>query len=90
MAGDWRETTLGEATDFLSGGTPSTDRADYWGGNVPWVSAKDMKRFRIDDTEDHVTPEGLAQCTRLVPAGTILMLTRGMTLLNDLPICICE
>src|SRR5256885_5444033 len=42
-------------SDFLSGGTPSMDRAEYWGGSIPWVSAKDMKRFRLDDTEDHVT-----------------------------------
>jgi type I restriction enzyme S subunit len=55
MAGEWRETTLGEVTDFLSGGTPSKGRPDYWVGSVPWVSAKDMKRFRLDDTEDHVS-----------------------------------
>ncbi len=55
MAGEWQETTLGGVTDFLSGGTPSKDRADYWGGSIPWVSAKDMKRFRLEDTEDHVT-----------------------------------
>jgi len=41
MPGEWRETTLGEVTDFISGGTPSKARADYWDGPVPWVSAKD-------------------------------------------------
>lgn len=88
MAGEWRETTLGEVTDFLSGGTPSKDRADYWAGSVPWVSAKDMKRFRLDDAEDHVSEEAVANGTRLVPAGSVLLLARGMTLLNDLPICV--
>jgi type I restriction enzyme S subunit len=88
MADDWRETTLGEVTDFLSGGTPSKDRPDYWTGSVPWVSAKDMKRFRLDDTEDHVSDEGVANGTKLVPAGSVLLLARGMTLLNDLPICV--
>ena len=90
MAGDWRHRTLGTITHFLSGGTPSKSRTEYWGGTVPWVSAKDMKRFRLQDTEDHLTTEGAANGTRLVPAGTVLMLTRGMTLLNDLPICIVE
>jgi type I restriction enzyme S subunit len=88
MAGEWRETSLGEVTDFLSGGTPSKDRPDYWAGSVPWVSAKDMKRFRLDDTEDHVSDEGIANGTKLVPAGSVLLLARGMTLLNDLPICV--
>jgi type I restriction enzyme S subunit len=88
MAGEWRETTLGEVTDFLSGGTPSKDRPDYWAGSVPWVSAKDMKRFLLDDTEDHLSDVGVANGTKLVPAGSVLLLARGMTLLNDLPICV--
>lgn len=88
MAGEWRETTLGEVTDFLSGGTPSKDRPDYWVGSIPWVSAKDMKRFRLGDTEDHVSEDGVSNGTRLVPGGSVLLLARGMTLLNDLPICV--
>ncbi len=36
MASEWAEATLGDVTDFLSGGTPSTDREDYrvWVGSV--------------------------------------------------------
>jgi type I restriction enzyme S subunit len=79
MAGEWTDTTLGAITDFLSGGTPSKERADYWTGSIPWVSAKDMKRFRLDDTEDHVSEDGVANGTKLVPAGTVLLLARGMT-----------
>ena len=90
MAGEWRETTLGHVVEFLSGGTPSKAQTAYWNGSVPWVSAKDMKRFRLRDTEDHVTAEGVANGTTLVPAGTVLLLVRGMTLLNDLPVCIME
>jgi type I restriction enzyme, S subunit len=90
MAGEWTYTTLGSLTDFLSGGTPSKGRTEYWGGSIPWVSAKDMKRFRLDDTEDHVTEEGVANGTRLVPSGTVLLLARGMTLLNNVPICVAN
>lgn len=88
MGGEWIETTLGAVTDFLSGGTPSKDRAEYWNGTIPWVSAKDMKRFRLKDAEDHVTLEGAENGTKIVPAETVLLLTRGMTLLNDVPICV--
>ncbi len=88
MAGEWVETTLGEVTDFLSGGTPSKSRAEYWNGTVPWVSAKDMKCFRLEDTEDHVSHEAAENGTRLAPGGSVLLLTRGMTLLNDVPICV--
>ena len=88
MVGEWRTTTLGQVTDFLSGGTPSKEALQYWRGSIPWVSAKDMKRFRLDDTQDHVTEDGLANGTKLIPSGTVLLLARGMTLLNDLPICV--
>ena len=88
MGGDWRDSTLGDVTDFLSGGTPSKNRADYWSGSIPWVSAKDMKQFRLQDTEDHVTELGASSGTRLAPTGSVLLLVRGMTLLNDLPICV--
>jgi len=88
MASDWRETKLGDVAEFISGGTPSKARPDYWGGTIPWVSAREMKRFVLEDTEDHVTEEGIASGTRLVEAGTVLLLTRGMTLLNDIPISV--
>src|SRR5262245_10945937 len=88
MAGEWEETELGDIVDFQSGGTPSKGNAAYWNGAIPWVSAKDMKQLFLDDSEDHVTPEALEDGTRLVPANTVFMLTRGMTLLNDVPICV--
>ena len=89
-AGEWREVTLEAVADFVSGGTPSKSRSDYWGGSIPWASAKDMKRLRLQETEDHVTTEGAANGTRMVPADTVLILVRGMTLLNEVPICIAQ
>ena len=90
IVGEWIESTLGEVADFLSGGTPAKSCAEYWGGSIPWVSAKDMKRFRIEDTEDHVTEVGVDNGTKLVPEGTVLLLARGMTLINAVPICVAR
>ncbi len=90
MAGEWRETALGDLIDFVSGGTPSKDNASYWNGAIPWVSAKDMKRLFLDDAEDHITESGLSNGARLAPAKTVLLLTRGMTLLSDIPICVAR
>lgn len=84
----WRSVPLAECANFLSGGTPPKGVPDYWNGDIPWVSAKDMKIFRLFDTLEHVTPEGVSNGTRLVPAGTVLVLVRGMTLHSDVPICI--
>ncbi|MDE2850547.1 MAG: restriction endonuclease subunit S [Acidobacteriota bacterium] len=86
----WQEARLGDVVRLLSGGTPSKGRAAYWDGEIPWVSARDMKVFRLRDTSHHVTLEGLANGTRQVPAGTLLLLTRGMRLLKELPVCVTE
>ena len=88
MKTTWHETTLGKLVDFQSGGTPSKGNPDFWNGSIPWVSAKDMKQLFLDDTEDHITTAAADDGAKQVPSGTVLMLTRGMTLLNDVPICI--
>ncbi len=85
---DWKERTLGECATFHSGGTPSKSNPEYWKGTIPWVSAKDMKSFRLFDIEDRVTKEAVENGSRLVPKNTILLLVRGMTLHNDVPICL--
>ena len=89
-ARDWELTTLGSVVDLLSGWTPSKRRADYWNGTFPWVSAKDMKQFRLPDTQDHLTEHGVANGTRVAPSGSVLLLTRGMTLLHELPVCVIQ
>ena len=86
----WQEARLGDVVRLLSGGTPSKKREEYWNGAIPWASARDMGQFRLRDTTHHVTAEGVANGTRQVPAGTILLLTRGMRLLKELPVCVTE
>jgi type I restriction enzyme S subunit len=46
-----------------------------------------MGSYWIDETEDQLTEAGVAKATRVVPPGTVLMLTRGMTLHKRVPIC---
>ncbi len=86
----WKEAVLGDVVRLLSGGTPSKKREEYWNGAIPWVSARDMRQFRLRETTHHVTAEGVANGTRQVPVGTILLLTRGMRLLKELPVCVIE
>ncbi len=81
----WETKQLDEAASFYSGGTPSKQEADYWEGDYPWVSAKDMKSFSIKDAELKLTPQGFA-IAKIAPKGSVLVLVRGMTLLKDLPV----
>jgi len=89
MVGEgWQSRTLDDCATFVSGGTPSKSRTDFWTGTIPWVSAKDLKVFRLHDAEDHVTADAVRAGSRLAPAGSIFLLVRGMTLHNDVPICV--
>ncbi|CAM8818733.1 restriction endonuclease subunit S [Burkholderia pseudomallei] len=78
---------LGDFVSLVSGNTPSKANSAYWNGTTPWVSAKDMADFWIEDSEDHLTEAGVAVASRVVPAGSVLLLTRGMTLHKRVPIC---
>ncbi len=86
----WQQRRLGDCLTLMSGGTPSKARNDYWGGDIPWVSCKDMKVHRIHDAEDHLTPLGAKNGTRLVPANTILFVVRGMILAREFPVALTK
>lgn len=83
---EWGTATVAESARIVSGGTPSKSRSDYWDGEVPWITAKDMKTFRLEDSEDHLSIEGTQRGTRVAPAGSTLVLVRGMTLHQKVPI----
>jgi type I restriction enzyme S subunit len=83
----WLNVPLGECGEWLGGGTPSKDRADYWVGEIPWVSPKDMKLPRIVDSQDHISPAAVqGSSVRLVPSGSVLMVVRGMILARAFPV----
>jgi type I restriction enzyme, S subunit len=85
---EWETQPLGETAEFQSGGTPSKSNPAFWNGTTPWVSAKDMKSLFLEDTEDHISKAAIDDGAKVVPTGTVLILTRGMTLLKDVPICL--
>jgi len=87
---EWEETSLGECTNWASGGTPSKKNASFWVGDIPWVSAKDMKKFRLFDAQDQISTSAIGRGGKITPKGSILLLVRGMTLHNDVPICVTE
>jgi type I restriction enzyme, S subunit len=81
----WETKQLDEVATFSSGGTPSKEEPNYWEGDYPWISAKDMKSFSIKDAGLKLTHEGLA-VAKIAKKGSVLVLVRGMTLLKDLPV----
>jgi len=79
----WPIRPLGECGRWLSGGTPSRKKAEYWGGDIPWISAKSMGSFELGDAEESVTRLGAENGTRLVGPGAVLFVVRGMSLAKE-------
>ncbi len=74
---------------LVGGGTPQKDNVAYWGGNIPWVSPKDMKSPSISETEDFLTDAGMrASAASLVPEGCVLVVVRSGILQHTLPVAI--
>ena len=82
----WELIALRFLVDISSGATPDTTKPEYWDGDIPWVSPKDMKRDEISDAEDHITPLAMAESTlKLIPPGAVLIVVRGMILAHSFP-----
>ena len=90
MNGNWVEKPLGEVIKLSSGSTPSKSNISFWGKHYPWISAKDLKTFYISDSEDKLSHEGWNSTVAKTKPGTTLILTRGMTLVKDVPVCITK
>lgn len=87
MRGNWPTATIGESCAIFSGGTPSKANARFWHGDIPWVSAKDLKFDQVFDAELHISEEACTQsAAKMAPVGALLMLVRGMGLANGVPI----
>lgn len=80
--------SLGKA---MGGGTPSKKRNDFWDGEVPWVSPKDMKFPIIKTSRLKITKTALnGSAAKLIPSGSVLFVVRGMILAHTLPVAINE
>ena len=83
---NWAWARLSSFGVFSSGKTPSMSNPQFWNGNIPWVTSKDMKRPVITDSEMHIS-ELAASSMQLYPAGTLLLVARSGILKRLLPLC---
>ncbi|WP_346400776.1 restriction endonuclease subunit S [Pseudomonas syringae] len=85
---------LGEVCKVVSGSTPKREKAEYWGGIIPWVTPKEINRLAspyLWDSAQKITEEGFNSCsTSMLPAGSVLLSSRapiGLLAINKIPVC---
>jgi type I restriction enzyme S subunit len=77
----WKETSLFDTIDLVGGGTPKTDKAEYWNGDINWISGGDIasnhKSFIIS-SEKKISEDGLKNSsTQLLPKFSTVISARG-------------
>ncbi len=80
MASEWKQIPIIECIDLIGGGTPKTSVAEYWDGDIPWLSVKDFNNdYRhVYTTEKHITEAGLNNSsTKMLQKDDIIISARG-------------
>jgi len=69
----WERKPSDQVMDIGSGGTPRTHKPEYWDGDVPFFTPKDVTdSIYAWETERTVTEEGVKNCnTRIYPKDTV-------------------
>ncbi len=73
----WEWIKLGEACNFIGGGTPSKKESKYWNGNINWASVKDIKGDFLNSTKDSITELGLKNsASNIAEPNDLILITR--------------
>ena len=65
------------ANSISSGGTPNKRIAEFWNGDIPWASVKDLGKAKyLERTQDFITQQGLDSGSKLADIGDVVICTR--------------
>ncbi|EHI9301226.1 restriction endonuclease subunit S [Vibrio vulnificus] len=86
----WEWCSLSSLGHFFGGKTPSKSNSSFWGGDVLWVTPKDMKRTHIDDSEDKITQAGVDSGLALIEVNSLMCVTRSGILRRHFPVALAK
>jgi len=85
---------LAKICEFVSGGTPGRNVAEYFMGDIPWITGADIIDDRVQSPRYYITEKAVQEsATNIVPAGNILLVTRtgvGKVAITEQDICISQ
>lgn len=78
---EWKFTTLGEAFQWSSGGTPSRKHPEYYTGSIPWVKSGELPDGVVNEVEEHITQEAIENSSaKICPKGSVAIAMYGVTI----------
>ena len=69
----WQRVRLGDVAEIITGGTPSRQNGDFFGGQVPWIKPSDLAMSRFASTSEEYLTEAGASISRRVPENSVLV-----------------
>ena len=79
---DWDLVTLTKVAKLESGHTPSRDKAEYWGGEIPWLSLADtdaLDALEVEKTSECVTQKGIDNSSARILQKETVVFSRTAT-----------
>lgn len=81
MNSNWQKIKLSDVCEVIGGGTPSTKNYDFWNGDIPWLTPKDLSGYNsryISKGERNIAQEGLQNSSaHMLPKGSVLLTSRA-------------
>ncbi|WP_081315056.1 restriction endonuclease subunit S [Brochothrix thermosphacta] len=76
---DWEQRKLGELSNIVGGGTPSTSNPEYWDGDIDWYAPAEIgEQSYVSKSKKTITELGLKKSSaRILPVGTVLFTSRA-------------
>lgn len=78
---EWKEFKIEDFCEVIGGGTPSTKEDSYYGGDISWITPRDLTNHKnrfISRGERNITELGLKNSSaRILPKNSILLTSRA-------------
>jgi type I restriction enzyme S subunit len=76
---------------LISGSTPTTTVPEYWDGEIPWISPKDVKADELLSSADRVTEYAVSDYgLKLHADDNAVIVIRGMILARKVPVAVAR
>ena len=75
----WEQRKLGDISEIVGGGTPSTNIDEYWNGDINWYSPAEIgEQIIVNTSQRKITKLGLEKSSaKMLPKGTVLFTSRA-------------
>lgn len=76
----WPEIEIQNFAEVVTGGTPSTRKPEFWGGEIPWLGSGELNAGEVNGSKKFITEIGLASSSaRIMPPHTVMIALTGAT-----------